>query len=139
MNNSEKLGIQISYPKQIDNFNNNQEIEVCITARYSGQYRGALIFTPKSDTNVVVEVGTWLLVNVSGDNFMPYQEESSQTNQISQTQQKEQTQSSLTGAVIGESEMTKFSYIGLIALGLLIIVIFIYIRRKRKWEKGYYY
>ena len=59
-------GLNIRYDNKIDNFNKESSVEVCLNGNYPGEYKGAMIFTPESDTNVVVEVGTWLLVNITG-------------------------------------------------------------------------
>ena len=62
---SEDLGIKLDYNKLIENFDGSEEVEVCLSGNKIGESKGAIIFTPKSETNIVVEVGTWLMVNVT--------------------------------------------------------------------------
>jgi len=69
-NVAEDFGIDISYD-EIKDFNEQSEIEVCFSGERVGDFRGALIFTPKAGNdqiNVVVEVGTWLIINVIESN-----------------------------------------------------------------------
>lgn len=58
---SSDLDLSIYYETEI-NFEENLELEVCVTSRKAGKYKGALIFTPESESNIVVEVGVWLYV-----------------------------------------------------------------------------
>jgi len=58
-------GLTISYIKQIDNFDGEEQIEVCVRGnKIIDKTRGDLIFTPYSSTNVIVEVGGWLFVTI---------------------------------------------------------------------------
>src|SRR3989344_4641578 len=50
--------ISISYPNEID-LNERETIDVCLSGSNIKQAKGAIIFTPNTDTNIVVEVGTW--------------------------------------------------------------------------------
>ena len=65
---AEDYGLHITHPLEISNFKGNEEIEVCLSGgNKSGNFKGALIFTPEAgeeQVSVVVEIGTWLLVNV---------------------------------------------------------------------------
>jgi hypothetical protein len=64
--NASDFEIEISYNKQLTNFNKNQDIQICITGNeIINKTRGAIIFTPISNTNVVVEVGAWIFVTVN--------------------------------------------------------------------------
>jgi len=56
--------INIGYPN-INDFNNEEGINVCLSGNQIGRYKGALIFTPEAKGNVVVEVGAWLFVNIT--------------------------------------------------------------------------
>jgi hypothetical protein len=59
--------IDITHLDSISDFNNEVEVEVCLSGSSVGEYKGALIFTPEAgdeQVNVVVEKGVWLLVNV---------------------------------------------------------------------------
>jgi hypothetical protein len=61
---AEDHDMTIQYENNPEIVDGNADVEVCITPTKLGKYKGALIFTPESDSNVVVEVGTWLFVNV---------------------------------------------------------------------------
>jgi len=58
------FGITLEYSEIIENFSGSKEVEVCLTQTSSTKSKGGIIFTPGSETNVVVEYGTWLLVNI---------------------------------------------------------------------------
>ncbi|MFH1270240.1 MAG: hypothetical protein ABII03_01255 [Nanoarchaeota archaeon] len=58
-------GISISYIDTFLDFENSANFEVCIIASNPGKYLGAIIFSPKTEGNVVVEIGTWILLHVS--------------------------------------------------------------------------
>jgi len=65
---AEDYGISIDYPSEILDFSGESEIEVCLSGEEVGNFRGALIFTPEAgeeQINVVVEIGTWLMVNIT--------------------------------------------------------------------------
>ncbi len=65
--NSDDYNINVEYPNEILDFSKEEEIEVCLLGEKIGNFKGALIFTPEAgeDTiKVVVEIGTWLMVNV---------------------------------------------------------------------------
>jgi|SRR3989344_1891172 len=65
--NSEDLGITIFYNKIIENFSKNAQLELCLSSNEPGNFKGALIFTPESKDNIVLEIGSWLYINVNGD------------------------------------------------------------------------
>lgn len=56
--------LSVKYIDTALDFKDSMDFEVCLSADQSGSFKGALIFTPDAKTNVVVEVGTWLLINV---------------------------------------------------------------------------
>lgn len=56
--------LSIKYIDTVLDFKDSMDFEVCLTADNPGNFKGALVFTPDAKTNVVVEVGTWLFVNV---------------------------------------------------------------------------
>ena len=58
------FGITLEYSEIIENFSGSKEVEVCLTQTSSTKSKGGIIFTPGSETNVVVEYGTWLFVNL---------------------------------------------------------------------------
>jgi hypothetical protein len=62
--NNEDLNIYVNYEDKLENLSEENKMRVCLSGKDKGEFRGALIFTPKSEKNVVVEVGTWLLVNI---------------------------------------------------------------------------
>ncbi|MEN9626539.1 MAG: hypothetical protein RL557_867 [archaeon] len=55
--------ILFDYPSEVD-FEKEKNIELCFTPQKAGKYKGAIIFTPESSSNTVVEMGTWLFLNV---------------------------------------------------------------------------
>lgn len=59
------FGITLEYPKTITGFNGNAEVEVCLTQQELVKAKGGIIFTPSTGTNVVVENGVWLFINLS--------------------------------------------------------------------------
>lgn len=63
------FGLDVSYPKTIAKFKDRESIEICLSGNNIKEGKGALIFTPESDTNIVVEVGAWLFVE--GESFNP--------------------------------------------------------------------
>lgn len=141
---SNDLQIKIKHDKKIDNFKTNKDIQICIGSDYSGQRRGIIIFTPESKTNVVVEAGVWLLVNVTGNNpfKMPKQEEKTTseniTTSINETPgEKQNTElSPITGNVTGTGQGRSWIII-ISAFALIAIVgLVVYIRRRRDpWRK----
>jgi hypothetical protein len=58
-------GLSISYTKPISDFQSFFDEEICLRGEKVGDYKGALIFTPESSSQVNVEIGTWLLVHIS--------------------------------------------------------------------------
>jgi hypothetical protein len=165
---SEDIGIIIFYQKQIDNFNGQQEVEVCLSGNKPGRYRGDLIFTPESNTNVVVEVGTWLFVNVSGAQTPGTNQEQQVTTssnnptptpiQVKQpTSQEETPESSQETSPAQETEKSKSFGSGItgyfvsvagngkttgIAIGVIIVVLaiatLIYIKRRGRLKSEGY-
>lgn len=159
---AESMGLTISYPQQINNFNTQQEVEICITGNNPGNYKGALIFTPTSNTNIVVEVGTWLFVNVGGTSASQSttastastatattaastetsasQTQTAQTPTQTTTAKDEQQNNNahLTGAAIGSGDnslrIAIYFVIGLAVLALMIAGYKIW--RKSRWERG---
>jgi len=141
------LGVTINYPKQFDNFKDSQEVEVCLSSINSGNYRGALIFTPQSNTNVIVEIGTWLFLNVSGSNpEITNTQQTTEETQINtiQTDKANPSPSSITGNVVSEGKETSnsgriifWAIVVIIAVILLSLVIY-YIKRRIRWQRyGY--
>jgi len=144
------LGMQISYTKQIDNFNGQQEVEVCLTANNLGNYTGDLIFTPGSDTNIVVEVGAWLFVNVSET---PAATESQAASPVNEEQQNEEANNvnaaaetaGITGAAVGTNSNSTNNNTNLIwivaaivVIGIVVLVGYKLLKRKARWQKyGY--
>lgn len=62
---SEDHGLKINYENEIMGFEEEYPLKVCLKGQEIGEYKGAIIFTPYSNTNVVVEVGTWLFVTIT--------------------------------------------------------------------------
>jgi len=124
------LGIKINYPKSFDSISDKQTAKVCITPSIPGQYKGAIIFTPKSDTNIVVEVGSWLFVNVTGSQIV--ENESSEQNQTANT-----NPTSITGNVVGNNSTMRNTLIIVVVAALIIIAVLIF--TIRKWKRRYYY
>lgn len=61
----EDLGIDITYDNELEITKGEEvDFEVCILKDNKEKAKGAIIFTPSSDTNVVVEVGTWMYINM---------------------------------------------------------------------------
>lgn len=56
--------LSVKYIDTALDFKDSMDFEVCLSADQAGSFKGGLIFTPDAKTNVVVEVGTWLLINV---------------------------------------------------------------------------
>ena len=158
------LGMQISYTKQIDNFNGQQEVEVCLTANNLGNYTGDLIFTPGSDTNIVVEVGAWLFVNVSETPAATATTTTTQTQETTNTesqaaspvneeQQNEEANNvnaaaetaGITGAAVGTNSNSTNNNTNLIwivaaivVIGIVVLVGYKLLKRKARWQKyGY--
>jgi hypothetical protein len=68
MNNSEIIveGLYVDYsPEDIENFDGEEEIEVCVRGDELGVYRGSLEYRAVSGGNIGVGVGIWLKVNVT--------------------------------------------------------------------------
>jgi hypothetical protein len=81
-----EFGLIITYPAEIRNFDGEEEIEICITGeKMLNKTRGNLIFTPYSNTNVVVEVGTWLFVTITKP--LPKPTQNTETKPTTTTQQ----------------------------------------------------
>lgn len=57
-------GITLDYIDTIVEFEKEFDVEVCLEAEEVGEFKGALIFAPEAETNIVIEKGVWLLVNV---------------------------------------------------------------------------
>lgn len=157
------LGITISYTPQIDNFQDSQEVEVCITVSNSGSYKGALIFTPTTTTNVNVEVGTWLLINfpdaqtnsattsttptttatpittsISQVAETETDRETTTTPTTTETETQTEETNSITGAVTGGGSKIGIWIIGFICVIVVIAGFMLYKRwRRRRWEMGY--
>lgn len=158
---SQDIGIQISYPEQIENFNAQQEVEVCLTASRNVNYRGSLIFTPTSNTNIVVEVGTWLFVIISGASQTTTSSDTqssatttgaeqatttqTQTTQAgteqqttSTTDEQQNNNAGITGAAVGGgSKLTNiviYFIVGLLIAGVLVFTIKSW--RKARWQRG---
>lgn len=55
--------LTIKYMDTVLDFKDSMDFEICITADEPGNFKGALIFTPEAETNVVIEVGTWIIIN----------------------------------------------------------------------------
>ena len=142
--------LEIIYPNQIEEFSIEEEIEVCLTAHNSGEFKGALMFTPKSETNVVVEVGTWLLVNVQEPQTTPSNNDGTSSGSSSgggsvttKTPQKDETQEleieqlstepGITGHAVKESgnQMNPLLVV-IILIVIAAIILYLYKRRKKE-------
>lgn len=129
--NPSDLGIAINYPKIFDSISEKQTVKVCINASAPGAYKGAIIFTPKSNTNIVVEVGSWLFLNVTGDQIETNKE-------VEQNQTTINTNSvPITGNVVGNNNSMR--NILIIVVVLAVIVITALILTIRRWKRKYYY
>lgn len=130
--NPENLGISAEYKREIKDFNRESEIELCLTGTKNGEFRGDFIFTPESDTNIVVEVGSWLFVNVTGSEttFTDTIDESAVENS-KQVEIKKKSQSGITAAAVG----VVAGNWQMIIIAILVIIIFgliIYNKNKQK-------
>lgn len=63
---SESLGIQIEYPKNIQ-IENKRKIKVCITPTQKGVHNGAILYKIK---DLPLEAGTWIEVNAKGNDLI---------------------------------------------------------------------
>lgn len=129
---AEDFGININYPETID-LNKKKTIEVCLSGNNIKEGKGAIIFTPKSETNVVVEVGTWLFVE--GESFNPplYDDVFKEDKKPIEKKQVE-NQAPITGAVVGKGKVN-LSIIVIVLLVIVIIGMAIYFNRKIKRNK----
>jgi hypothetical protein len=164
--NTDNIGITVSYQKQIDNFKDEKEVEVCLSGYEIGRYRGDLIFTPESNTNVIVEVGTWLFVNVSGaqtgtgqeqqvtispDNAAaaaagnqnrqetPQAQDSQEANPTPETETSQSSGLGITGRFIsGDVDVKTAGIIIGVIIIILAIGILVYIKRRKRLKlEGY--
>ena len=157
---AEDFGIEIYYDNLIENFDEEEEIEVCLSGSTIRKSKGAIIFTPKSETNVVVEVGTWLFVTISEPPQMTTtssggggegssggggggivqqtitsRQKSSQENTEVQeiSEQKEEENAGITGAVIGGGKKSgKIIGITLVAIGVIGLLINYQYKKRRQ-------
>jgi hypothetical protein len=125
------LGVEVLYNSKIEETSERQEVEICLKPNKSGSYLGDIIFTPLSDTNVVVESGAWLFVNVSGE-----------VKEETQVQEKiiTNTGDGITGNVVSESSGSENLWwiIGVIIIIIVAFVVTYYIKRKIRWKNyGY--
>lgn len=139
---AEDFGLKISYKKTIENFNGTETIKICLSGENAKEGKGALIFTPESESNVVVEVGTWIFVD--GIKFNPpiFDEIKKETqNQETQQQNREENNRNslvtikennniITGAFVGLVNKTSFIIIVLLVIIISAIILIIYFRRK---------
>jgi hypothetical protein len=57
-------GISIGYLDVIEGSKEIEDFEICLDADKEGEYKGLIIFSPGTNTNVVVEKAVWLFVRV---------------------------------------------------------------------------
>lgn len=141
--NSSQLGLTVAYSNEIKEFNGNTNVDLCITPNQNGLARGVIIFTPNSDTNIVVETGVWLFVNVSGSSsYMNYNIEKEETKQPQIIENTTNEQKGLiTGSVVqnnGNSNINvKTISIALIVVAIMAVLIMFYFKREKKaeWER----
>ena len=153
------LGLSLDYPKEIQDFSDKKEVRVCILGNRSGNYRGAMIFTPDSNTNVVVEIGTWLLVYIkedfqessdnsesssssggggsssgggsSGIQSTKNSEEENSSILSNENESPNQENSKITGSAVSELSNVNKPIISTIIIIFALIAIFFYIKRKK--------
>ncbi|MBI3623759.1 hypothetical protein HY212_06810 [Candidatus Pacearchaeota archaeon] len=154
------FGITLEYPKVIENFNGNTEVEVCVNQKESMKAKGAIIFTPDSGTNVVVENGVWLFINLKDPLFsqnintntanvnlaITDSKKTSANNQqenLGVKNQDSNTASPITGAAVGVSGsnggISIITIIIIVGVMGAFIALFTYksLRRRRLMEYGY--
>ena len=62
--------LMITHINSIESLNGDEEIEICIFSNNAGNYRGAIIFTPEAEGNIIVAVAAWLNVNIGEENVV---------------------------------------------------------------------
>ena len=110
------FGFDISYPETI-NIEDKETIEICLSGGDLREARGALIFTPDSDTNIVVEVGAWIFVK-----------------ELEVGDESIGGSPSITGNVIGGGSGMNKSLIAVVLIAIIAGVFALRMRRKTKNE-----
>ena len=122
---SNDFGIYITYDSAIKNFEESEEIEICLTGKNVKNGKGALIFTPESETNVIVETGAWIFVK--GEDYEVSEENTERKNEEEDIDI--QRNSRITGGVIGVWGR-EIHYKNIIIALLVIIILGILIHNK---------
>jgi hypothetical protein len=65
LNNSE-VEFEVSYfPEEIEDFDGDEAVEVCVVGEKVGYWKGSLEYRTEASGNIATAVGTWLRVNVT--------------------------------------------------------------------------
>jgi hypothetical protein len=153
LNNSE-VNLKIDYsPKRIKEFDGNEEIEVCISGKKEGYWRGSLEYKTESSGNIGVGVGTWLRVNIGGvedplkknssldknnslfQNLSGTSDENIQLEYDSMGElvenEKKSIIASITGAVIGRGGLRNTTFV----LGTIVVITALFLLTLRQRNK----
>jgi hypothetical protein len=107
--NSERLNIEINYPKIIY-VEKNKTIQICINAKEKGKYNGLILYKIKDKP---IQIGVWINADIEGNDLI-------------------KINNRITGKSIANTENIKFNHYLLFITFILLMLLFIFIKKLKK-------